>query len=260
MDNTTTRPLIILVGAQLSVNVGAVCRAMKNYGFEKLRLVSPKCDVLDCGSYATSAGAYSIAEQAEHYETLEEALEGYAYAFGFTRRSGRFRRMDGVFHTFFEGYLAEHREWLSSTAFVFGPESTGLSAEDLKRCDFLVKLPTDDDFGSMNLSHAVGCVCYEVARALLAEDAGQQEVAQVRDAGVLQNARKNALESLVHYLDTADYYTKEPKEIVAQRLNGIIHRSMLTELDLQFLAKLLYKLRRIAPEDGRQLFQEEEDS
>jgi tRNA/rRNA methyltransferase len=153
---------IVLVRPRDPRNVGAACRAMKCMGFTSLAIV-PEA-LLDPRQARTLAHyAADVLEGARVCRDLAEALEGTVLAAGTTRRRGRSRKH----FTVFPEQLAERIQSVArgTVAVVFGNEETGLTDDELALCQLAVTIPTDPGFPSLNLSHAVQVVCYEIFRA-----------------------------------------------------------------------------------------------
>jgi TrmH family RNA methyltransferase len=156
---------VILSRPRDSKNVGAVCRAMKNMGLTRLYIVGfPGLDREKAAVLALHAS--DVLEDAVETSDLPGALEGCSFVAGLTRRWGKNRKYafvdppglcEKLLH--FEG-----RE----TALVFGNEVSGLSDEEVRHCHVAVTIPSSDDFPSLNLSHAVQVIGYEVYNAFRA--------------------------------------------------------------------------------------------
>jgi len=163
---------IVLVGATHPGNLGAVCRAMLNYGFTSLRLVSPVCSPDDIEARNRAKHAGRILNDCQVYDSIEEATADCSLVVG---TSGK--REIGSKTTFrhfsypweFSQYLNDFTE---SVALIFGEEGMGLSAESLEKCYFLVTLPTWEGYPIANLSHAVNACVYEVHRASVLSSQG----------------------------------------------------------------------------------------
>jgi tRNA/rRNA methyltransferase len=151
---------IILVEPQGPINIGACCRVMKNFGFKDLRLVNP------CQGYKSKDGrkmalnAMDILKSAKLYKTLNSALEDCNIAFGTTRRRGKYRS-DFITPDITAKKIQAYDD-LTKIALVFGREDSGLTTNELKKCQKFVTIPTDDAFASMNLSHAITILLYEI--------------------------------------------------------------------------------------------------
>ena len=152
---------VVLSRPRDSRNVGAVCRAMKNMGLTRLYIAGfPELDREKAAVLALHAS--ELLENAVETASLAEAVEGCSFIAGLTRRWGKNRKYvyldpPGLCEKLlkFEG-----RE----TALVFGNEVSGLSDEEVELCHAAVTIPASADFPSLNLSHAVQVVAYEVYR------------------------------------------------------------------------------------------------
>jgi tRNA/rRNA methyltransferase/tRNA (cytidine32/uridine32-2'-O)-methyltransferase len=168
--------VIVLARPSEPGNTGAACRAMKNMGLSRLRLVSP---VYQAGPdpavrglpegreleqlLARAIHASEIWENARRFDSLEEALADCAIAVGTTRRRGKRRKS----HTMPPGELAEFlKDKSGPAAIVFGNERTGLNDRELALCNLASHIPADPEFPSVNLSHAVQIYAYELYRVL----------------------------------------------------------------------------------------------
>lgn len=150
---------IILVRTKTPGNIGAVARCMMNMGLRRLILVRPPKD--DNGeALRIAAGAEQIIEQAGRVPTLAEAIEGHQLVIGTSRHSGRLRRNIGTARDTVQRIiplLAENR-----VALLFGREVNGLDRKELALCNEILSIPSAEGFPSLNLSHAVMVVAYEL--------------------------------------------------------------------------------------------------
>ncbi len=151
--------IVILVQTQVSGNIGAVARAMMNNGADKLRLVNPTAHHLNRECLDRSMTADSIVREAQVYQTLKEATKDCHLIVGTSgkKRSGRVEWKTP--REFAEIFLADLGK---KVALVFGQEDRGLDSDDLALCDLLIEIPTSEKFPSLNLSHAVMIILYEL--------------------------------------------------------------------------------------------------
>lgn len=158
-------PTVVLVGTKHPGNVGAIARGAANFGVEDLRFVAPRCAVQDDEALGRAKHAKHLLEDARVVDTLDEALEGTSLAVGTTARTttadNRHLRKTLDIRDWAEGLQDAMGEgWDGRVALVFGREDSGLTAEEVNRCDQLVTVPTAD-YASLNLAHAVTLLCYE---------------------------------------------------------------------------------------------------
>jgi TrmH family RNA methyltransferase len=155
LDNVS----IVLVRTKTPGNIGAVARCMMNMGLSRLVLVRPPED--DQGeAVKIAAGADTILRDAIRTETLQEAIAEHRLVIGTSRHLGRHRRNIGTPREMVNRIvplLPQNR-----IALIFGREVNGLDKEDLALCNEIIAIPSSDAFPSLNLSHAVTIVAYEL--------------------------------------------------------------------------------------------------
>ena len=150
---------IILVRPQLGQNIGAVARAMKNFGFTQLRLVAPRDGWPNEKANEMSAGAIDIINEATIFPTLEEASSDLNCLLGLTARD-RFLNKEVISPSnFIEENFTAHNHKIG---LVFGPENNGLSNQDISLIDKIVTIPTHPDYSSLNIAQSVIIVLYEL--------------------------------------------------------------------------------------------------
>jgi tRNA/rRNA methyltransferase len=151
---------VVLVRPEAPANIGAVARAVRNTGLAGLRLVSPgDWRTVDC--WRTAWGSHEVLEQARVFDDLRSALADAQTAWAFSGRREKEASWRDVREAAAE--LAGRGE--ETACLVFGPESSGLTQEELSRCGERVFIPAHPDQPSLNLSHAVMVAAYEVFRA-----------------------------------------------------------------------------------------------
>ena len=154
------RLFTVLVGARNPLNIGAAARAMSNFGFANLRLVSPY--PLAFREAKSAVGASAVLKRAREYEKLVDAIADCSFIIGTT--AARNRRLDHQLHPLQEGArLIREQLHSGNVALLFGSEKRGLSNRDFSYCHWLMRIPTRDANQSMNLGQAVAVCLYELA-------------------------------------------------------------------------------------------------
>lgn len=153
---------IILVGTTHPGNIGAAARAMKNMGITDLMLVKPRY-FPHADATARASGAEDVLASARVVDTLSEALADCTYAAGASARSRSIEWPSLAPRECAARLLGEPTG--SIVAVVFGPEKSGLSNDDLDRCNALLTIPTEPSFSSLNIAMAVQVICYELRLA-----------------------------------------------------------------------------------------------
>ncbi len=160
---------VVLVKPQGPLNIGSVCRSMMNFGFSRLRLVDPCQEYKSLDAKKMAMGAFSILEQAQLFDDLPSALHDIQVAFGTTRRFGKYRKNFCTPSTAATQINAQDDK--ITTALVMGTEDSGLETKDLELCQHFITIPTHTDYPSMNLSHSLSILVYEIA---MRSDAGKK--------------------------------------------------------------------------------------
>lgn len=155
---------IILCRPDESRNIGSTCRAMANMGMKNLRIVGKKADYDEEKVKTLAIHAFSIWENAVFFDSIEAATKDCYVSAGTTRRRGKKRKEWLLTPDEFSTKVNDIEN--GKVAVIFGNERTGLTDEELECCTLGVKIPTDEEFGSLNLSHAVQIICYELYKHL----------------------------------------------------------------------------------------------
>lgn len=158
--DTCPNPVIILVNPQLGENIGTAARAMYNGGLTQLRLVRPKMGWPNPHAIQPAAGALSVLQNVEVFETVAEAIADLQGVFATTART---RDMAKPVHTPRQAAAAMHARHAQQEriGILFGPERTGLHNEDLSFADTLITVPLNPAYTSLNLAQAVLLIAYE---------------------------------------------------------------------------------------------------
>jgi TrmH family RNA methyltransferase len=154
---------IVMIGTTHPGNIGAAARAMKTMGLRQLDLVAPRY-FPHPDAVAMASGADDLLASARVFATLEEAIADCALVIGLSARPRRLACENLDVRTAVERAVQTGSH--APVAFLFGREHSGLSNEELNRCHYLVHIPTDPDFSSLNVAAAVQVMAYEVRQAI----------------------------------------------------------------------------------------------
>ncbi len=215
-------------------NIGAVARAMKTMGLTRLHLVNPRCS-LDAEAIARASGADDLLAAAPVHQTLPEALAGCRLVVG---TSARLRHLDWPQldpRACGERLVAEAA--LGEVALILGRESSGLSNDELARCQYLAHIPTAPGFSSLNLAAAAQVFAYEVFSALAARSRQPVEAAQTEPAPA------DALEGLHVHLAEAlkdlGFTHPEQSHRLLHRLRRLFNRARPDAVEVNILRGIL---------------------
>lgn len=218
---------VILVEPAYDGNIGSVCRAMKNFGFDELVLVNP-CQMTDFAK-AMASHAQDILSSARIVDTFEEALDGVDIAVGTTGKPGVTHR-NILRKPYFtpEEVRAMLEDKSGTVALVFGREDRGLLNEHLEKCDIIMYVPTSGEYPVMNLSHAAAVCLYVLADI----KGGEFELASRELVDVLYDNFEQLLDNI--------NYPEHKRDGTLVMLRRIFGRAMLNEHEFYTLMGVLH--------------------
>jgi len=225
----------ILVSPLNSGNIGSVARALKNMGFRRLKLVEP-VEHLSEPARMMAVHACDVLESAMVYPTLEAALADEVVVFGTTSfRARRLRtkvsRSDEI------GPLIRAEAAHRRVGLVFGSERGGLSEDELARCQHLVTIPADESCPTLNLSHAVLALAYEISRADVSGETSA-EPAVLADQESLEQMYRHIEDTLLKI----GFLSRGNPGHIMRSLRRILSRSELTPRDVQILRGIMNQM------------------
>jgi len=221
---------VVLVDAKTPANIGATARCMMNTGLSRLLLVNPLKD-RDSEAYKLAAGADEILRTAKVYSLLADAIAEHGLVIGASRHKSRQRKNIRT-----PREMAERLAPLlarNKVAILFGNEVNGLENHDIALCHELIAIPSAGAFPSLNLSHAVMIVAYEIFIAL------QNAV----PASPIELARTEDLENFYRHMQTTllaiGFIDNENSERMMFSLRQIFGKSRLDKRDVRILRGIL---------------------
>jgi TrmH family RNA methyltransferase len=237
------RLAVVLVATRNPLNIGAVARAMSNFGFRRLRVVHPYDRAFR--EARSAVGASDLLRSAEEYSSIAEAVGDCSLVVGTTAVGSRQPEL-AVHPSEGGGHLIREHLSTDHAALLFGSEKRGLSNDDFSHCHWLMRIPTREGQISMNLGQAAAVCLYELIRA------------EVRPAAatVPHQATSAQLERMTRaLLDTlqAGGYVKPGSEAATEeKTRRMIRRMQLDPEDSEtwtgMFAKIVLRLRRNSPE------------
>jgi tRNA/rRNA methyltransferase len=232
-----SRVCVVLSRPSHPGNIGAAARAMKTMGLADLALVAPR-HFPDPDATAMAAGAADVLSKARVFETLGGALADCALAVGFSARERELSHAPATLRDAAPSLVDATAE--GKVALVFGNETSGLSNTELARCQRFVVIPSNPEYGSLNLAAAVQVACYELAvaaRAFSAPAARERGAASVGDVeGLFAHIESAAVSS--GFLDP-----EEPGRFM-ERMRRMFARIRLERQEVKLLRGLLGALEK----------------
>tara|TARA_B100000029_G_scaffold218619_1_gene216439 strand:+ start:43 stop:768 length:726 start_codon:yes stop_codon:yes gene_type:complete len=147
----------ILVRPQMGENIGSVARAIKNFNIKHLRIVNPRCNWPNQKALITSVGAKDILKSTKIYNSLESSIGDLDIIFASTSRIRKVNKKIIPISNLKQKIIRGRK-----IGVLFGPEASGLSNDEISCADYLVKIPSNKKFSSLNLSHSAIIFCFEI--------------------------------------------------------------------------------------------------
>ena len=247
---------IVLIGTSHPGNIGATARAMQTMCLDSLHLVMPECDPRAGDARAMAAGADQVMSTLQVHDSLESAIGDCQLILGCTARRRTVALPEITPRAAASDLIAAASA--RPVALLFGRERTGLENHELQQCHAAVHIPTNPDYGSLNLAAAVQVMAYELRLAALGEGAVRSN-AQPREteaARVVPVASRKGIathtemEHFFGHLEQAltdiDFHKGRESRILMQRLRRLFLRAEPDSREVRILRGILGESQRMA--------------
>lgn len=226
---------IVLVETSHPGNIGAVARAMKNMSMANLCLVNPKI-FPSADATARASGADDILAAAKVYQNLPDAIADCQLVLGASARCRTISWPELTPRECAEKVIIH--EPGNQVAILFGRENSGLKNHELDLCHYLLRIPCNSEYSSLNIAAAVQVICYELFVA-----AGVQETNRIGDKGDMPLATAEQMESFYGHLHEAlvdiGFMHPDKSKSIMRRLRRIYNRNQLDTKELDILRGIL---------------------
>lgn len=191
-------PVIVLVRPQLGENIGKAARAMLNFGLTELRLVAPRDGWPNPDAGPAASGADRVLAEAQVFDSLAEAVADCAHIYATTVRKR------GVTKPVLtpEAAAKQVHATAGRSAYIFGPERSGLETDDVALAHSIVTVPINPEFGSLNLAQAVILLAYEWSKGIELASPPEVPLDPPADHGEMERL----IQHFVRDLDAAGYF------------------------------------------------------
>lgn len=232
------KPVVVLVRPQLGENIGKAARAMLNFGLTEMRLVSPRDGWPNPSAGPAAAGADGVLEQAQVFDSLAEAVADCAHVYATTvRKRGVTKPVVTPEQAAREVIAAPGR-----SAYVFGPERSGLETDDVALARSILTVPINPEFGSLNLAQAVILCAYEWSKH---ETALVQPTVEDLLPPAPQEDFEGMFGQLTAMLEPLDYFQPEIRRPVTLRtLRTMFTKAAWNHLEVRTMRGILTTLAR----------------
>ena len=220
----------ILNKPQLSENIGACARAIKNFNFKKLIIVNPKPTFPNDKILATSVGAKEIINNAKVYEDLESVVNKFDYLIATTSRfrNKNLKHLNKI-------------DFSKKIGFLLGSEASGLSNNEISYANCTMQIPTNSKFKSLNLSHSTIIIAQFVSSLI------KLKKSKYSKSNKIKIASKKDIQAMVNLciknLDKINFFKPiEKKPIMLENLRSIFYKMELSEKETRILSSVFASL------------------
>tara|TARA_B100000700_G_C14955470_1_gene813764 strand:- start:439 stop:1167 length:729 start_codon:yes stop_codon:yes gene_type:complete len=225
-----------LVKPQLGENIGTSARALKNFGFSKLSIINPRDGWPNQKAIAASVGAINIIKKCKVFKNTEDAIKKSNLIFSFTARPRDLNKKH-ICISEFKSILKKNIGL--KIGLMFGSESSGLSNLDIAYSNFIVTIPTESKFKSLNLSHSVLLVSYEIAKLL----SKSNKKIESRLISASKKEMKNLLKILEEKLEKRLFFKpREKKSSMMTNINNLFYRFQANVKEIRILTSIISSL------------------
>ena len=219
----------ILIRPQMGENIGSVARAIKNFNIKHLRIVNPRCSWPNQKAQATSVGAKDVLKSAKIYDSVDKSVGDLHTIFA---SSSRIRKVNKKIISV--SSLKKKIKIGKKIGILFGPEASGLTNDEINCADFLVKIPSNKKFSSLNLSHSAIIFCFELFQHFSAKKA------EYKTGYKSSLAKKSEVNKFVNFiiqgLDKKGFLQPlHKRQSMIRNINNIFHRLNLSEQEIRIL-------------------------
>ena len=229
----------ILVRPQIGENIGSVARAIKNFNIKHLRIVNPRCHWPNQKALATSVGAKDILNSAKVYNSIEKSIGDLDIIFA---SSSRIRSINKKTISILD--LKNKVKKKRKIGILFGPEASGLSNDEISYADYLVKIPTNKKFNSLNLSHSAIIFCFEIFKYF----SNKKNVyrSSYKSTVAKKSEVNKFLKFIIGGLDKKGFLQPDHKrKSMLRNIYNIFHRMNLSEQEIRILLGIFSTLNEL---------------
>ena len=227
----------LLVNPQLPENIGFSARALKNFGFKRLDIINPKEKWPNKKSIATSVGAKDILKKTKIFPSIKDATKNYDIIYASSARKRDINKKHLSFKKFIESIKKNKNKKIG---ILFGPEASGLSNEDISYSNYIFKIPVSKKFESLNLSHSLIIVCFELFKIIKPSFFNKQkklnDIASKKKFHIFFDFLQTSLERKGFFVPV------EKKKAMLINLRNIFGRIELSNKEVRILSSVFSKL------------------
>lgn len=235
--NKVVAPRVIMVETSHPGNIGAAARAMKTMNMSHLTLVAPQ-SYPDPVAFARSSGAADLLEKAQVFATLPEAIEECQIVVGVTARTRKLSAPVVTPKQLIAQMDKKHRGL--QVGWVFGRERNGLSNEEIDLCNIVCTIPSNPEYGSLNIAAAVQILCYEWYASQTIHTSNDEVELEERGSQLAPvGEREGFYQHLWQSLTKIEFLDEVNPVPVQRKLRRLFDRARLSSEDINILRGIL---------------------
>ena len=219
-------------------NIGAAARAMRNFGFEQLRLICPRDGGISQTARAMASGGGRLLDEAQIFGSLSQALNDIQFSVALTARPRRLNKtvydIDHMAKNLHEKQ-AKHQK----VAIIFGPENAGLNNDEIAKANAIATIDTDPTYASLNLAQSVVIVCHALkmnTQAIAVKPKPRDLTATATEIEKLDKRYREFLAEMNFF------YPKAKASLMQRNLTNMWTRLGLTHAEVRLFHGILQKL------------------
>ena len=221
----------ILHKPQLSENIGASARAIKNFNFKKLILINPKPVFPNDKIIATSVGAKDVIKNSKVFKNLESSINNFDYLIATT---SRFRNKNIKHITLND---LNKINFNKKIGFIFGSEASGLSNNEISYANCTLQIPTNPKFKSINLSHSIIIIAQVVSSIIKLKKTRYSRSKKIKFAN--KKDLQGMVNLCINNLENRNFFKPiEKKPIMLENLRSIFYKMELSEKEIRILSSV----------------------
>ena len=233
----TNNITFILHKPQLSENIGACARALKNFNFKNLTVIDPKPIYPNDKILATSVGAKDIISQSKVFSSLEQAMNNIDIL---VSTSARFRNKN-IKHISLSNL--KEIDFRKNVGFLFGSEASGLSNNEISYSNYTLQINTNPEFKSLNLSHSV------IIIAQMLSSIFKNKTSQFSKSKKIKIASKQDIRLMIDLciknLEKKNFFKpKEKKSIMLENLKNMFYKMELSSKEIKILISIFSQINK----------------
>ncbi len=228
---------IILVEPSGPLNVGSVARLCSNFNVDQLRIVSPKCDIYSLEAKKMALKGINFIEECSIYESIVDSISDCDLVLATCGRINYPKKYEQDCLENISNWIRNFKE-VKNLAIIFGREDRGLTNKELLVAHKVFSVNTHKKFPSMNLSHAVSVVLYELSKIKKNDNILKKKVLDFATSKQIEDSFIEIEKLLIK----TGYLLPHTVNAKISKFKQFIHRSETSKHELNILRGIVHQI------------------